>query len=116
MRTHLTLPACLAASVLLTACASNEPNPQLEQVRAQVTELQNHPKAQQFAAIETEEAKKALGQADFAFKEGAKEPEVSHLAYLTERRVRSEERRVGKECRSRGWAEYCIESSEGGGR
>ena len=75
MRTHLTLPACLAAGVLLTACASNEPNPQLEQVRAQVTELQNHPKAQQFAAIETEEAKKA------------KEPEVSHLAYLTERRV-----------------------------
>lgn len=51
MRTHLTLPACLAAGVLLTACASNEPNPQLEQVRAQVTELQNHPKAQQFAAI-----------------------------------------------------------------
>src|SRR5690554_6048183 len=87
MRTHLTLPACLAAGVLLTACASNEPNPQLEQARAQVTELQNHPKAQQFAAIETEEAKKALGQADFAFKEGAKEPEVSHLAYLTERRV-----------------------------
>lgn len=87
MRTHLTLPACLAAGVLLTACASNDPHPQLEQVRAQVTELQNHPKAQQFAAIETEEAKKALGQADFAFKEGAKEPEVSHLAYLTERRV-----------------------------
>src|SRR5690606_14927744 len=87
MRTHPTLPACLAAGVLLTACASNEPNPQLEQARAQVTELQNHPKAQQFAAIETEEAKKALGQADFAFKEGAKEPEVSHLAYLTERRV-----------------------------
>ncbi|NLY58785.1 MAG: OmpA family protein [Gammaproteobacteria bacterium] len=87
MRTHLTLPACLAVGVLLTACAANEPNPQLEQVRSQVTELQNHPQAQQFAAIETEDAKKALSQADFAFKEGAKAHEVEHLAYLTERRV-----------------------------
>lgn len=59
MRTQLTLPACLAMSVLLTACASNEPNPQLEQARSQVTELQNHPKAQQFAAVETEDAKKS---------------------------------------------------------
>lgn len=87
MRTHLTLPSCLAMSVLLVACASNEPNPQLEQVRGKVTELQNHPKAQQFAAIETEDAKTALGQADFAFKEGAEPREVEHLAYLTERRV-----------------------------
>lgn len=78
---------CLAVGVLLTACAANEPNPQLEQVRSQVTELQNHPQAQQFAAIETEDAKKALSQADFAFKEGAKAHEVEHLAYLTERRV-----------------------------
>lgn len=87
MRTHLTLPSCLAMSVLLVACASNEPNPQLEQVRSKVTELQNHPNAQQFAALETEDAKKALGQADFAFKEGAEPNEVEHLAYLTERRV-----------------------------
>lgn len=87
MRTQLTLPACLAIGVLLTACASNEPNPQLEQARSQVSELQNHPKAQQFAAIETEDAKKALGQADFAFREGAKPAEVDHLAYLTDRRV-----------------------------
>lgn len=87
MRTHLTLPACLAMGVLLTACASNEPNPQLEQVRSQVTQLQNHPKSQEFAAIETEDAKKALGQADFAFQEGAEAREVEHLAYLAERRV-----------------------------
>ncbi|MFA5676835.1 MAG: OmpA family protein [Pseudomonas sp.] len=87
MRTHLTLPACLAISVLLTACASNEPNPQLEQARSQVTELQNHSKARQFAAIETEDAEKALNQADFAFREGAEPHEVEHLAYLTERRV-----------------------------
>lgn len=73
--------------VLLTACASNEPNPNLEQARAQVTELQNHPKAQQFAAIETDDAKKSLGEADFAFKEGADQHEVDHLAYLTERRA-----------------------------
>ena len=87
MRIPLILPACLAIGVLLTACASNEPNSQLEQVRQSVTELQNHPKAQQFAAIETEDAKKALGQADFAFREGAKPAEVDHLAYLTDRRV-----------------------------
>lgn len=87
MRIPLILPACLAIGVLLTACASNEPNSQLEQVRQSVTELQNHPKAQQFAAIETEDAKKALGQADFAFTEGAKPAEVDHLAYLTDRRV-----------------------------
>ncbi len=85
--TQLTLPACLAMGVLLTACASNEPNPQLEQARSQVTELQNHPKAQQFAAVETEDAKKALGLADSAFQEGAKPYEVEHLAYLTDRRV-----------------------------
>ena len=87
MRTPLTLPACLALGVLLTACASNEPNSQLEQVRHEVTELQNHPQAQQFAAVETEDARKALDQADFAFREGAKPADVDHLAYLTDRRV-----------------------------
>lgn len=87
MRSHLTLPTCLAASVLLVACASNEPHPQLEQVRSQVTELQNDPGAQRHAAIETEDARKALNQADFAFREGAKDNEVEHLAYLAERRV-----------------------------
>lgn len=87
MRTQFTLPACVAMSVLLTACASNELNPNLEQARTQVTELQNHPKAQQFAAIETEDARKALGQAEFAFREGAKSQEVDHLAYLTEQRT-----------------------------
>ena len=87
MRTQLTLPACLAMGVLLTACASNEPNPQLEQARSQVTELQSHPKAREFAAVETEDAKKALGRADSAFQGGAKSHEVEHLAYLTDRRV-----------------------------
>ena len=87
MRTHLTLPACLAMGLLLTACASNDTNPNLEQARAQVTELQNHPQARQLAAVETEDAKKALGRAEFAMKEGAKPNEVDHLSYLTERRV-----------------------------
>ncbi|PRB76513.1 OmpA family protein [Pseudomonas sp. MYb185] len=87
MRTHLTLPACLAMGLLLTACASNDINPNLEQARAQVTELQNHPQARQLAAVETEDAKKALGRAEFAMKEGAKPHEVDHLSYLAERRV-----------------------------
>jgi len=73
--------------LLLTACASNDTNPNLEQARAQVTELQNHPQARQLAAVETEDAKKALGRAEFAMKEGAKPHEVDHLSYLAERRV-----------------------------
>lgn len=87
MRSYLALPTCLAASVLLAACASNEPNPQLERLRSEVTQLQNHPGARQYAAIETEDAKKALGEADFAFREGAKDDELEHLVYLGERRV-----------------------------
>ncbi|TKA92146.1 OmpA family protein [Halopseudomonas bauzanensis] len=87
MRTQLTIPACLAMGLLLTACASNELNPNLEQARLDVTELQNHPQSRQLAAVETEDARDALGRAELAQKEGAEPHEIDHLAYLTERRV-----------------------------
>lgn len=87
MRTYLTIPACLAMGVLLTACASNELNPNLEQARLSVTELQNHPQARQLAAVETEDARGSLSRAELAQKEGAEPHEIDHLAYLTEQRV-----------------------------
>ncbi|WP_193073997.1 OmpA family protein [Pseudomonas sp. FME51] len=87
MRTYLTIPACLAMGLLLTACASNELNPNLEQARLSVTELQNHPQARQLAAVETEDARGSLSRAELAQKEGAEPHEIDHLAYLTEQRV-----------------------------
>lgn len=87
MRTQLIIPACLAMGLVLTGCASKGPNPAVEQARASVTELQNHPQARQFAAVETEDAREAFGRAEMAERAGAEPPEVEHLAYLAERRV-----------------------------
>ncbi|MQT47876.1 MULTISPECIES: OmpA family protein [Pseudomonas] len=87
MRTHLALPACFALSLVLTGCASNAVNPNLEQARQDVSNLQNHPQARQLAAIETEDAAKYLNRVEQAVKDGAKDPEIDHMAYLAEQRV-----------------------------
>lgn len=86
MRTYLALPACFAMSLLVTACATPT-NPNLDQARQNVTDLQNHPDARQYAAIETQDAASALEEAEQALNSGADERKVDHLSYLTDRRT-----------------------------
>lgn len=86
MRKHILVPTILALGLGLAACADN-PNPDLEKARADFTALQNNPKASQWANAETSDASAALDRADKAYRNGDKAEQVSHFAYLLQRRV-----------------------------
>lgn len=86
MRKHILIPSLLAVGLTLAACSSN-PNPDLEQARANFISLQSNPKASQWANAETSDASAALDRADKAFRDGDKVENVSELAYLLQRRV-----------------------------
>lgn len=86
MRTYFALPACFALSLLVTACAT-QPNPNFEKAQQNVSDLQSHPDARQYAAIETQDAVKALEEAEQALNKGSDQDKIDHLAYLTDRRV-----------------------------
>ena len=86
MRNYLALPACFAVSLLVTACAT-QTNPNFEQAQQNVTDLQNHPDARQYAAIETQDAVTKLEEAEKALNKGADQSKVDHLSYLADRQA-----------------------------
>ncbi|TBV00094.1 OmpA family protein [Stutzerimonas kirkiae] len=86
MQKLVTLPALLALSVALAAC-STPPNPNLEQARSKFSTLQSDPRSNTLAALETEDASKALDKANKAYLDDAKEQKVDQLAYLANRRI-----------------------------
>lgn len=87
------LATLLALSIGLAACAS-KPNPNLEQARDAFIALQNNPRASQLAALETQDAGNQLNQAEEAYRSGASDERVDHLAYLTKRRVEFAEQTI----------------------
>ncbi|WP_028239937.1 OmpA family protein [Stutzerimonas azotifigens] len=86
MRKLVTLPTLLALGIGLAACSS-QPNQNLEQARSEFTALQGDPHSQRFAALEVQDAERALDAADAAFRNDASEEKVDHLAYLAQRRI-----------------------------
>ncbi|QJD58294.1 OmpA family protein [Pseudomonas sp. gcc21] len=86
MRNYLALPACFAVSLLVTACAT-QTNPNFEQAQQNVSDLQNHPDARQYAAIETQDAVTKLEEAEKALNKGADQSKVDHLSYLADRQA-----------------------------
>lgn len=86
MRTYFALPACFAMSLLVSACAT-QTNPNFDKAQQNVNDLQSHPDARQYAAIETQDAVQALEEAEQALTKGSDQDKVDHLAYLTDRRA-----------------------------
>lgn len=75
-----------ALSLVLAGCA-HDPNPNLEQARADYAALQSKPQAQSLAAQETKEAGTMLRRAEQAYEAGHDQVQVDHLAYLADRRI-----------------------------
>ena len=93
MHKLVTLPTLLALSIGLVACA-NQPNPQLEKARSSFSSLQADARASKLAALETQDAGKALDQANKAYLDDADEKQVDQLAYLAQRRIEVAEQTI----------------------
>jgi len=93
MRKLLTVPTVIALSVGLAACAS-QPNEKLEHARGEYAQLQADARSAKLAALETEDAGKALDKAERAFQNDADEETVDQLAYLAKRRIELAEQTI----------------------
>jgi outer membrane protein OmpA-like peptidoglycan-associated protein len=71
---------------LALGCATPS-NPDLERARAAYAEVAASPDTALVASVEVYEAEKTLRRAEQALQEGKSDEEVSHLAYIAERRV-----------------------------
>ncbi|PCC98292.1 OmpA family protein [Halopseudomonas pelagia] len=92
MNKLMTITTVLAAAIGLSACAS-QPNSNLQQAQAQYAQLQGDPRASQMAALETEDAGKAVDQASKAFENGDKK-QVDQLSYVAQRRIELAEQTI----------------------
>lgn len=86
MKKLVTLSTAVVLSSGLVACSS-QPNDNLEQARAQYTQLQGDPRSSQLAALETEDASKMLERAEKAYNDGSDKQKIDQLSYLTARRI-----------------------------
>jgi len=93
MHKIVTVPTLLALSIGLVACAS-QPNENLEQARASFSSLQSDARSAELAALETQDASKALDKANEAYLEDADEDKVDQLAYLAKRRIEFAEQTI----------------------
>lgn len=86
MHKHIMLPALFILSAGLTACAT-PPNDNLEQARANYSNLESDPQSLKLAALETQAAEKTLDNADEAYREGENKASVDQLAYVANQKV-----------------------------
>lgn len=82
---NLTIALLIAAG--LSACASNAPNPSIENARAVVTRTANNPEVARRAPLELKAARDSIDQADSAWKNNHDDAEAAHLAYLATQRA-----------------------------
>ena len=84
----LLIAAGLAAAGILSACASRPArNDQLEQARVDVRSLEQDPDAQTAAADQLRQARDQLQLATDVFDKHGSNDEVTHLAYLADRKA-----------------------------
>ncbi len=93
MNKLLPLSTVLAMTIGLAACSS-QPNQNLEQARAQYSQLQADARSSELAALETEDAGKILDMANTAYMGDADEEKVDQLAYLAKRRIELAEQTI----------------------
>ena len=72
----------IAAVLALSACATREPPPELDQARTVVNSAASNPEVARRAPLELKNATDALARADSAWQKDADGPEARHQAYL----------------------------------
>src|SRR5947208_38252 len=85
MKPHTGL--AIACTVLATACGTPGPNQNLELARTHYNDAASSPQVVQAAPIELTQARESLASADSAWKHGAAQAEVDHLAYMANQRA-----------------------------
>ncbi|MDF0733647.1 OmpA family protein [Pseudomonas entomophila] len=88
------LPGLSAVALVLVGCGTTPENPALLQAREAYTVLQAKPEASRIAALETQDAYRALGQAEQASLKDRKGADVEQLAYLANRRIETAEQTI----------------------
>lgn len=88
MRNSYILPTMLLAGATLAACSMQpEKNANLDDARSGYRAAQSNPDVTNLAAVELQQAGKALDQANAAHSKREDRPVVDHLAYLAKQRV-----------------------------
>lgn len=87
MKNHYTLSALICAAVMLAACSTAPKHPVLEEARNGYNTAQSDPKVTQLAAVELQDAGKALQTAERAHERGEDKEIVDHLALVAKQRV-----------------------------
>jgi outer membrane protein OmpA-like peptidoglycan-associated protein len=88
MRKYYTLPIIILTGAALAACSTQpEKNSALEDARAGYRAAQTDAEVTNLAAVELQQAGKALDKANEAQKEGEDRKEIDHLAYLANQRI-----------------------------
>lgn len=91
------LVALASAVVLLGACSGNpKKNDTLDQANASYTEANENPVIAKHAALELDNASKAVANANNVWKKGSKKSVVDHYAYVAQQRVEIAVHRAGQ--------------------
>ncbi|WP_194791151.1 OmpA family protein [Pseudomonas sp. UFMG81] len=88
------LPTVSVFALLLAGCAATPENPKLLEAREAFRALQGKPDASRIAALETQDAQRALEKAEHASLQDREGPSVEQLAYLAGRKIESAEQSI----------------------
>lgn len=102
MRSSMRLPAVSLLALMIAGCAAPPVNSHLQQAREQFSALQDKPASQTLAALETEEAFKALNKADAMSNKDRRDPAIDQLAYLASQKIALAEQTIlGREAEAK---------------
>lgn len=88
------LPCVSVLALALAGCSATPENPSLLEAREAYSVLQGKPDASRLAALETQEAYRALGKAELVSLKDRKDVQVEHLAYLANRKIEAAEQTI----------------------
>jgi len=88
------LPGISVLALALAGCSATPENPHLLEAREAYSVLQSKPDASRIAALETQDAYRALGKAELASLKDRKGAQVEQLAYLANRKIETAEQTI----------------------
>ncbi|MCU9948892.1 OmpA family protein [Pseudomonas sp. PDM13] len=87
MRPALVMPVLSVLGLALAGCATPPENPELLKAREAFSQLTSKPESNTLAALQTQEASKALNDVEVYSELDREAPEIDHLAYLANSRI-----------------------------
>jgi outer membrane protein OmpA-like peptidoglycan-associated protein len=87
MRFSLLFPSVCAVALVFTGCAATPENPQLIEARTLFSALQSKPESSTLAALDTQDAFKALGKADLLSIQNRRDPQIDQYAYIAKQKI-----------------------------